>query len=121
MINKSKDDTIKNDWENRPVWNKGEFNQNLQRLKKTIIDKNYIPGADFDIRLDDITINKIIQFKGLDQTPQGNDPGKVYYDKVNKKLLMWVDSVGKWVEILYTSTSTSTTSTSTSSTSTSTT
>ncbi len=80
---------------------------------------SYISGSNFDILLDDLLFNRMIRFKGLDKTPQGNDPGKIYWDKDSKKLLMWIDSTGKWVEITYTSTSTTTSSTSSSSSSTS--
>jgi len=79
----------------------------------------FISGANFDALLDELLFNRMIRLKDLRQRPQGNDPGKIYWDGENKKFKMWVDSTGKWVDIVYTSTSTSTSSTSSSSTSTS--
>jgi hypothetical protein len=81
----------------------------------------YIGGANFDILLDELLFNRMIRLKDLRVTPQGNDPGKIYWDGENKKFKLWIDAIGQWADIQYTSTSTSTTSSSTSSTSTSTT
>lgn len=102
-------------------WKDKGFDKFMSReLSNSPNPANYISGANFDILLDDIMFNRMIRFKNLSQTPQGNDPGKIYWDAENKKLMMWIDSTGKWVEITYTSTSTSTTSSSSSSSSTST-
>ena len=102
------DDTMNQDWRARG------FDANMQRAsgKKS----PFFSGEGFDSKLDEMMFNRVIQFKNLDQAPQGNDTGKVYYDPVNKKLMMWVGGAAKWVELTYTSTSTTTTSSSTSTT-----
>lgn len=82
---------------------------------------DYIGGADFDALLDELLFNRMIRLKDLRERPQGNDPGKIYWDGANKKAKIWIDSTGKWADIKYTSTSTTTSTTSSSSTSTSTT
>ena len=97
-------------------WKTKGLDETMQRPKP-----GYIGGADFDAQLDDLLFNRMIRLKGLSQTPQGNDPGKIYWDKENGKAKMWVNDIAKWVDIVITSTSTSTTSTSTTSSSTSTT
>ena len=79
---------------------------------------DYIAGANFDALLDELLFNRMIRLKGLSEQPQGNDPGKIYWDKDNKKAKIWIDATGKWADLEYTSTSTSTSSTSSSSTST---
>ena len=81
---------------------------------------NFIGGADFDAQLDEMAFNRVIRFKNLDKTPQGNaDIGKVYWNNEEGKLKMWVGEPAKWADLVFTTTSTSTTSSSTSSTSTS--
>ena len=105
----------------RSSWKESGFDQFMSR-QRTVVPKqaSYIGGANFDILLDELLFNRMIRFKNLSQTPQGNDPGKIYWDAVNKKLMMWIDATGKWAEVIYTSSSTSTSSTSSSSSSTST-
>jgi len=106
-----RDDTIKiESWKNRG------YDADLKRPQDS--GDSYWSGEKFDARLDELMFNRVIQFKNLDVQPQGNDEGKIYYDKANKKLKMWVGAIGKWVDVNYTSTSTSTTSSSSSSTST---
>ena len=83
--------------------------------------QGYIGGAKFDARLDEMVINRMFKLKDVRQQPQGNEPGKIYWDGANKKFKLWVDAIGGWVDVVYTSTSTSTTSSSSSSSSTSTT
>lgn len=87
--------------------------RDIREKKKDVFD--YISGADFDAQLDDIMFSRMIKFRDLREQPQGNDPAKTYWDGKNKKLKMWVDATGKWVDVIYTSTSTSTSSTSSSS------
>lgn len=101
-----KDDTIKVD-----DWSQRGYDRFMKRPGVEADPKGYIPGADFDIRLDEMMFNRMIQFKNIDKQPQGNDVGKTYFDPVTKKLYIWVDKVGKWGEILYSTTSTSTTTT----------
>ena len=79
---------------------------------------DYIAGVDFDARLDEMMFNRMIKLKDLRQTPQGNEPGKIYWDGANQKFKLWHSKTAKWVDIQYTSTSTSSTSSSSSSTST---
>jgi len=102
-------------------WRDKGFDDFLSRQPK---DKpqppGYIGGANFDALLDDLLFNRMIRLKGLSETPQGNDPGKIYWDKENKKAKIWIDETGKFADLQYTSTSTSTSSTSSSSTSTTT-
>ncbi len=81
---------------------------------------DYLGGANFDARLDQMLFNRMIKLRDLREKPQGNDPGKVYWDGANKKAKIWINETAKWAELVYTSTSTSTTSSSSSSSSTST-
>lgn len=97
-------------------WKTTGLDETMQRPRQP-----YIGGADFDAMLDDLLFNRMIKLKSLSQIPQGNDPGKIYWDETTGKAKMWVNSTAKWVDIVITSTSTSTTSTSTTSISTSTT
>lgn len=91
-----------------------------RRVGNTPQPPAYIAGANFDALLDELMFNRMLRLKDLRQVPQGNDPGKIYWDGKNKKAKIWIDAVGGWADIEYTSTSTSTTSTSSSSTSTTT-
>ena len=106
-------DKIKEDWQSIG------FDKNLSKQMGNPKNK-YIGGADFDAQLDKMLFNRMIKLKDLRTGPQGNDPGKIYWDGENKKFKMWVDPTGGWVDVLWTSTSTSTSSTSSSSSSTST-
>ena len=101
------------------TWKEGSFDKFLSRPTREPDKDGFISGESFDARLDEMAINRVVQFKDIRKTPQGNDPGKTYWDGENKKLKIWIDSIGQWADIEYTSTSTSTTSSSTSSTSTS--
>jgi len=103
-------------------WQSGSFNEFLERpIGKGPQQAEYLGGAMFDALLDNLMFNRVLKLRDLREKPQGNDPGKIYWDGENEKYKMWVNEVGKWVDVLYTSTSTSTTTTSSSSTSTSTT
>jgi hypothetical protein len=104
-------------------WRELGYDQNLSR-KDTgggIKPTDYISGADFDAKLDEMMFNRVIKLKDLREKPQGNDPGKIYYDGETKQAKIWIDEVGQWAVLQYTTTSTSTTSSSSSSSSTSTT
>jgi len=81
---------------------------------------DYIPGAQFEVQLDEMLFNRVIKLKDLRVKPQGNDPGKIYWDGDNQKFKLWVNETVGFVDINWTSTSTSSTSTSSTSTSTST-
>lgn len=84
---------------------------------------SYQGGANFDATLDELLFNRMLMLKniaGNTNPPQGNDTGKIYWDKDNNKYKLWVgESRGGWVDVLYSSTSTSSTSSSSSSSSTS--
>lgn len=112
-----KNDTIKK----IPDWTSLGYDKNMGKPINEAKPGDFIGGENFDIRLDEMMFNRMIQFKNLSQKPQGNNAAKTYFDPVTKKLYIWIDAVGKWGEILITTTSTTTTSSSTSSTSTSTT
>jgi len=103
-------------------WKDKGFNEFLSRpISGGPARADYIGGANFDILLDELVFNRMIQLKNLSEKPQGNQTGKIYWDKEDNKFKLWIsDSVG-WVDVIYTSTSTTSTSSSTSSTSTSTT
>lgn len=103
-------------------WRSRGYDANLVRPDDTPKSK-YIGGSDFAVQLDDLLFNRMIRLRNISplQAPQGNEPGKIYYDPVNLKYKMWIGGVAGWVDVQYTSTSTSTTTTSSSSTSTSTT
>lgn len=101
------------DWKQRgfdPFVSRGESISN----KPT----DYIPGAQFEVQLDEMLFNRVIKLKDLRVKPQGNDLGKIYWDGDNQKFKLWVGN-GGWADVVWTSTSTSSTSSSTSSTSTS--
>ena len=88
-------------------------------LSRTPEDKlaqpGYIAGANFDALLDELMFNRVLRLKDLREKPQGNDPGKIYWDGANKKYKIWIDETGQWADVVYTSTSTSTSTTSSSS------
>lgn len=104
-----------------PDWRKGNFDPFVSR-EDTVSNKqtDYIPGAQFEVQLDEMLFNRVIKLKDLRVKPQGNDIGKIYWDGDNQKFKLWVgDSLGGWVDVQWTSTSTSSTSSSSSSSSTS--
>lgn len=109
-------DKLKRDWRTKG-FDKFMSRQPVSELKPA----DFIGGAEFDALLDELLFNRMIRLKDLREKPQGNEAGKIYWDGANKKFKMWVDSTGKWVDVIYTSTSTSTSSTTSSSSSTSTT
>lgn len=80
---------------------------------------DYIPGAQFEVQLDEMLFNRVIKLKDLRVKPQGNDVGKIYWDGDNQKFKLWVGTAGGFADVVWTSTSTSTSSTSSSSSSTS--
>jgi hypothetical protein len=103
-------------------WRAVGFDPFLKRTEKQDPQPpDYIPGSQFDALLDEMLFSRMIRLKDLRTVPQGNDPGKIYWDGANKKYKIWVDATSKWADVVITSTSTSTTSTSSSSSSTSTT
>ena len=102
-------------------WQESGYDGDLTRPNPTPSNFKYIGGADFDAQLDDMLLSRMFRLKGLSQAPQGYEPGKMYWDKENKKYKLWVDDNVKWVDITWSSTSTTTTSSSSSSTSTTTT
>jgi hypothetical protein len=68
---------------------------------------------------DDTTYNGVIILRSFETTNQIQGvPGKLYYDKANKKVKIYIDQVSGWADLQFTSTSTSSTSTSTSTTTT---
>lgn len=102
-------------------WKTKGFDEFLARRKQDTPTKpGFIGGLDFDGLLDEMLFNRMIRLKNLRQKPQGNEPGKMYWDATNKRVKLWVDGTTKWVDIPW-ATSTTTTSTSTTSSSTSTT
>lgn len=107
-----------------PSWKDSGFDKNLTRSNPAMVQQGtYIPGNQFNTQLGDLLFNRMIKLRNLPsgQFPQGTDPGKIFWDKDNKKYKLWVDTTSQWVDIVWTSTSTSTTSSSSSSTSTTTT
>ena len=103
-------------------WRSRGYDANLVKPAEGPKSK-YIGGADFAVQLDDMLFNRMIRLRNLPpgQAPQGNEPGKIYYDPVNLKYKMWIGGSAGWVNVIWTSTSTSTSTTSSSSSSTSTT
>lgn len=101
------------------TWKDKGLDSYMQRtLPDTPKAPAFISGANFDALLDELMFNRMIRLKDLREAPQGNDPGKIYWDGENKKYKIWVNGAG-WCDVIYTSTSTSTSSTSSSSSSTS--
>jgi len=62
-----------------------------------------------DESTDDSVLNRVLQLRSMprSRSPKGKQ-GIVYYDSTNKKIKIYIDEVGKWADILYTTTSTST-------------
>lgn len=85
---------------------KGGFSSDLTRVSEP--SDRYIGGSDYMAQLDDLLFNRMIRLRNLSQSPQGYEPGKIYWDATNKKFKLWVDSTGKWADVGYTTTSTST-------------
>lgn len=109
-----KDDKIKESWRERG------FDKFMAKSPDVGLKQpSFIGGANFDALLDELVFNRMLQLKDLREKPQGNEPGKIYWDGANKKYKIWIDSTGKWADVQYTSTSTSTSTTSSSSSSTS--
>lgn len=81
----------------------------------------FIAGINFDALLDEMIFNRMLKLKNLTSQPQGNEPGKIYWDATSKKYKLWVDKIGGWADVVFTTTSVSTSSTSSSSSSISTT
>jgi len=106
---------IKEDWKTKGFDPYGK--RPLESQPKTA---DYIGGANFDVLLDELLFNRMIKLKDLRKAPQGNEPGKIYWDGENKKYKLYLGEQGGWADVNYTSTSTSSTSSSSSSTSTST-
>ena len=105
------DDTIKgNDWRT-----KGYDKFMSKQPEGGPTPAKFIGGADFDALLDSLAFNRVIILKDLREKPQGNTPGKIYWDGDNNKFKMWFSEEVGWVDIVYTSTSTSTSTTSSSS------
>lgn len=109
------DDKIKRDWRN------SGFDEKLNRTVVNQPEKpDYQSGIKFDALLDEMIFNRMLRLKNLPTQPQGNEPGKIYWDQVNKKYKIWIDTVGQWADVVYTTTSTTTSSSSSSSSSSST-
>jgi hypothetical protein len=108
-------------------WTKKGFDSTLSRItqgQQPALDvrrPGYIAGITFDALLDEMLFNRMMRLKNLTSKPQGNEPGKIYWDATNKKYKIWVDSTGGWADVVLTTTSISTSSTSSSSSSISTT
>jgi hypothetical protein len=103
-------------------WRSLGFDKDMSRpISSGLKPTDYLPGANFDVQLDELSFNRVIQFKRLDRQPQGSVVGKTYYDKETGQIKVWVGGDAKWADIQLTTTSTSTTSSSSSSSSTSTT
>lgn len=113
---------MKPDEKNNPVkpedWRNKGFDSKLNRITKSpLIQPGYIAGVNFDATLDEMLFNRMLKLKDLRIAPQGNDPGKIYWDGTNKKYKLWVDANSQWVDLVWTSTSTTSSSSSSSSTS----
>lgn len=100
-------------------WQEG-FDSSLKRADPK---DDYLGGANFDATLDELLFNRMLMLKnvaGNTLKPQGNDLGKIFWDKDNNKYKLWVGkTLGGFVDVQWTSTSTSSTSSSSSSSSTS--
>ena len=97
-------------------WHTKGFDTNLSKQPTTLTGgANFIAGSDFDALLDEMLFNRMLRLKDLRKKPQGNEPGKMYWDGDNKKYKIWIDEIGQWADVVYTSTSTSTSTTSSSS------
>lgn len=113
-MNDINNDTIKRKYTGS--WKDTGFDANLQRpAQNQVKQAQYIKGASFDALLDELMFNRVIKLKDLRVAPQGNEPGKIYWDGQNKKYKIWIDATGGWADIPYTTTSTSTSTTSSSS------
>jgi hypothetical protein len=114
-----KDNTQEDRIKDSTDWKQGGFDPFVSRTPEAANKQaDFIPGAQFEVLLDDMLFNRMIKLKDLRVKPQGNDLGKIYWDGDNQKVKLWVGD-GQWADVLWSSTSTSSTSSSTSSTSTS--
>jgi hypothetical protein len=93
-----------------PDWKSKGFSPNQTRNPPTAAQgANYIAGVNFDATLDEMLFNRMLRLKNLPTTPQGNEPGKMYWDQVNQKYKLYVSKTVGFADVQFTSTSTSTT------------
>ena len=79
------------------------FNKFLERLPEGGPKQaEYLGGAEFDALLDNLMFNRVIRLRDLREAPQGNDPGKIYWDGANERFKIWVDSTDEWADVWFT-------------------
>lgn len=61
---------------------------------------NYQAGVHFDATLDEMVLNRMIQLKNLPYTPQGNAPGKMYWDIRIPTAYIWINNTVGWFDLL---------------------
>ena len=103
---KSNQPTYNDSWKDKDFDDYG-----VRKTQNTPARAGFISGLNFDAQLDEMLFNRMIQLKNLPSKPQGNSPGKIYWDPVNKKYKLWNGS--QWMDVIMTSTTTTSTSTST--------
>jgi len=79
------------------------FNKFLERLPEGGPEQaKYLGGAEFDALLDNLMFNRVIRLRDLREVPQGNDPGKIYWDGENGRFKIWVDTTDEWADVWFT-------------------
>jgi hypothetical protein len=61
-----------------------------------------IPSYKLENASDDSTLNRMIKLKNFDNTDiVEGEPGKLYYDKANKKVKIFISSADGWKDLDY--------------------
>lgn len=90
-----------------------------EQKQSSVLENPKLKTGYFEEAPDDTVLNRIIQLRSIpnSKSPKGQ-PGMLYFDKDNNKIKIYIDSTGKWGDVMFTTTSTSTSSSTSTSTTT---
>lgn len=81
----------------RETWKDLGFDSTMKNENKK---PDFISGEGLDIRLDDMVFNRMLRPRNLPADPQGNEPGKMYWDSTNKTLKVWMGTPIGWYDLI---------------------